>query len=156
MNTSFVFPQTNWTNIPPVNSFFEWRRMYGTSRDPLILLIGPDEDTRFMLKALLQRWDFSVIDSSDGVDSEEAVGFEQPDAVLIDVALHFEESLRTIEVVKRRVEKSNVPLILLAGFMKPEYKETALRCGATDLFEKPVDFDGLRVYLNRLTRGGME
>ena len=155
MNTSFVFPQINWTNIPPVTSFFERRRMYGANRDPLILLIGPEHDTRFMLKALLERWDFLVIDSSDVADSEEIFQVGLPDAVLIDVALHFEESLQIIESVKGRIERSDIPFILLAGFLKPEYKETALQHGATNLFEKPVDFDELRIYLNQLTRGGM-
>ncbi|HKX82648.1 MAG TPA: response regulator [Pyrinomonadaceae bacterium] len=155
MNTSFVLPQVSWTTVPPVNSFFEKRRMYGERRAPLILLIGPEHDTRFMLKALLERWDFSVIDSSDVADSEEMFQVGIPDAVLIDVALHFDESLQIIESVKDRFERTDVPFILLAGFVKPEYRETALQHGATNLFEKPVDFDELRIYLNQLTRGGI-
>ena len=124
---------------------------FGNER-PLILITGKQEETRFMLRSLLEMWNFDVAEARTAEDSVELAKSRTPDLVLLDTSLHFEQTLDTMAAMKSSPSISDVPVIMISGFSRPDYRDAALACGAADFLVKPVDFDSLEQYLTLLTR----
>ena len=105
-----------------------------------------------MLRSLLEMWDFEVAEACGGQDSVHMAADRRPDLILMDTELPFEETLNDMALMKSSTEIAPVPVIVLSGFSKPEYRDAAISQGAADFLVKPVDFDTLEQYLGMLTR----
>lgn len=117
-----------------------------------VLVIGRQEETRLMLKSLLELWNCDVIEASDGRSLAEAADGQKPDLVLLDSGIPFSASIDEIKAIRRRSATAYVPLVLISGFCRPEFRRSALSAGATDFLVKPLDFDALEQYVKLLTR----
>jgi two-component system cell cycle response regulator DivK len=122
-------------------------------RKPFVIVAGDNEETRFMLRSLLEMWDFDVAESCDGPGSVAAAAAHLPDLILMDVTLPYDESLKTMSFIKRNLPKKNVPLVVVSGFSRADMVDAAISHGATEFLVKPLDYDGLAGYLNSVIAG---
>jgi YesN/AraC family two-component response regulator len=103
-----------------------------------------------MFRSLLELWDFDVAESSNGPDSIAVAAGSPPDLILMDVTLPYDESLKTISFIKSNLPKKDVPLVVVSGFSRPEMVDAAISHGATEFLVKPLDYEALPGYLNRV------
>ena len=118
------------------------------ARRPFVIVTGDHEETRFMLRSLLEMWDFDVAESCDGPDSIAVAAGHPPDLILMDVTLPFDESLKTMSFIKSNLPKKDVPLVVVSGFSRRDMVDAAISHGATEFLVKPLDYEVLPEYLN--------
>jgi len=114
---------------------------------PLIIIVGPDEDTRFMLRVLFDTWEYCVAEA-DSVEQCIILGRNcRPALIVVESFLPFTDSLEVLRRLRHNEELKNIPAIMLSGFSQDKYRHAAIRSGAAAFLAKPVDFDLLREYL---------
>jgi CheY-like chemotaxis protein len=119
-------------------------------RRPLVIMAGTHSETRFMMRCLLESWNFEVIETVGGPDSVEIAAERDPDLILMDVTLPFDESLETMSFIKSHLPDNSVPLVVVSGFSRKDMMEAARSHGANDYLVKPLDFEGLPNYLSSM------
>jgi DNA-binding response OmpR family regulator len=116
-----------------------------------IALIDDDHAARRMLRRVLERRGYAVIDAEDGETGLALVRAEHPDAVLLD--LRMPGALSGIDVAREiRADAgiAGIPIIVVSASTHMDARELVEQIGCDAFVEKPVDFDELEVTLTRL------
>lgn len=112
-----------------------------------ILVVDDDETLRFTLRAQLEGQSHVVIEASDGVEAIDKVSNEGPfDAVLLDVNMPRLSGLDALQKIKE-LSPSSFCLVLTA-YSNVKDAVVAIRHGAFDYIEKPIDQSRLLSALN--------
>jgi two-component system response regulator HydG len=114
------------------------------------MIVGPDEDTRVMLRAILEIWDYDVLEAASPDESLTLVNDRTPSLILLDTTIRFKDSLHDLSKFKQNCNLKNTPSIMMSGFSQPAYREAAINNGASGFLPKPLDFDVLRVHIETL------
>ncbi len=105
-----------------------------------ILIIDDDVSIRKLLRAMLEKSNYEVVDAADG---EEGINqFKQylPDLVITDLIMPGKEGLETIKDLKNIDPNSKIIAISGGGTVDPDmYLKLAKSMGASHVFTKPVD-----------------
>jgi two-component system response regulator HydG len=112
-----------------------------------ILVVDDDTAHRTMLKTLVGGWGYSIADADDG---ESAIGMvrQQPfDLVLMDVRMLKVSGLEALSAIK--AINPAIPVVIMTAFSSVETAVAALKQGAHDYLTKPLDFDKLRITIER-------
>jgi CheY-like chemotaxis protein len=123
------------------------------SPKPLIMVVGPNADTRYMLRVILEIWDYDVLEAETPDASITLGSSRHPSLILLDTTMHFTETLEDIRLLKQEDGLSDVPSVLISGFSQNTYREAALKNGASGFLVKPIDFDLLHEYIETLADG---
>mgnify|MGYP000026364367 CR=1 FL=1 len=106
-----------------------------------ILLIDDEADLIEMLKKFLEEEGYEVVSSCNGKQGLEMFEKEEPDLVLLDLAL---PGMNGLEVLKRMMKKKKTLVIMITAYKDAEKVVDAFRLGAYDCIFKPFDFDYLK------------
>lgn len=114
---------------------------------PRILVVDDDDAHRLMLSTLLKDWGFAVEEADDGQQAVQLIRRGPLDLVLMDVRM---PGMDGIEAT-RRIHRYNpaVPVIILTAYSSIPSAVEALKAGAYDYLTKPIDFDALRLAMDR-------
>ncbi len=112
-----------------------------------ILVVDDDFAHRTMLKTLIAGWGYEVREADDGAAAVEAVKKDPFDLVLMDIRMVRVSGLEALEEI--RLYNPALPVILMTAYASVETAVEALKKGAYDYLTKPLDFDELRLALER-------
>ncbi len=120
---------------------------------PKIVLIVEDyADTRTMMKFLLQRFGYDVIEAADGQEAVDRAKENQPDLILMDLSLPVMDGLTATQIIRKVEGYGKIPIIAVTAYGNSYYRR-AIEAGCDDLINKPLDFDKLEPILEQyLTR----
>ena len=121
-----------------------------TARQPTILVVENDDDTREMLRMLLEMWGCRVVEVCDGLEAVAAASRERPEMILMDGRLPFLDGLGATRCIRENGLRDQVKILALDGWGTPSYHAAALAAGCDDTIKKPLDFVRLRKYLTTL------
>ncbi len=107
-----------------------------------ILVIEDDKITRRLIKEILSRTGYDVIEAEDGAKGLEAFKSEKPDLVITDYQMPVMNGLRVLSEV--RSGSPNVPVIMLTGFGDIALTIKSIQIGAFDFLEKPINAPQLK------------
>ncbi|WP_327188870.1 response regulator transcription factor [Streptomyces xinghaiensis] len=115
------------------------------------LLIAEDEpDIREMLAACLRYAGFEVATAEDGREAVEAARRQQPDLLLLDVAMPGRDGF---EVLRRlRAAGNTAPVVFLTARDAVEEKITGLRLGGDDYVTKPFSLEEVVARIHAVLR----
>ena len=99
-----------------------------------VLVIDDDPDIRGLLRELLGRAGYEVVDSSNGREGLRALYGSAPDLVLLDVSMPEMDGWQTLERIR---DVSDVPVIMLTARTAELEKVRGLKAGADDYVTKP-------------------
>lgn len=106
-----------------------------------VLLVEDHEDTRFMLRTMLElRGGISVIEAEDG---EMAVALAENmyvDLILMDSDLPLLDGYTVTRRIRQLTARREVPIVFLSDHAQPAAKARAFAAGCTDYLVKPFDF----------------
>jgi len=110
---------------------------------PKILLVEDNEMNRDMLTRRLQRNGFAVCCAPDGPTGVAMAAEEQPDLILMDVALGEMDGWEATQLIKGRASTANIPIIALTAHALASDREKSVQVGCSDFDTKPIDLPRL-------------
>jgi DNA-binding response OmpR family regulator len=99
-----------------------------------VLVVDDDSDIRGLVRELLERAGHDVIEAPDGNEGLRLFYAEQPDLVVLDVAMPGLDGWGALERIR---ELSDVPVLMLTARAEELDKVRGLRAGADDYVTKP-------------------
>jgi DNA-binding NtrC family response regulator len=115
-----------------------------------VLLVEDKAELRAMLRKALERAGYTVEEAPDGTSAIEKVRARRYLLVLSDLKLPGNSGLEVLREA-RRVEPT-LPVILVTAYGSIEEAVTAMKDGAFDFIQKPVDLDHLKLLLERAAK----
>jgi two-component system, NtrC family, response regulator HydG len=120
------------------------------SHNKSVLVVDDDDAHRTVLKAVLKGWGYDIHEANDGHAAVSKVKDNPFDLVLMDIRML---RLSGIEALKQiKFFNPAIPIIIMTAYSSVETAVEALKEGAYDYLTKPLDFDELRLVMER----GME
>jgi two-component system response regulator HydG len=113
--------------------------------DITILLVDDDKPHRIMLRAMLNKWNWAVVDVDDGTTAVEAVKERPFDAILMDVRMTKMDGLEALKHI--HAFNPAIPVIIMTAYSSVDSAIEAIKNGARDYLTKPLDFDRLKLTL---------
>ncbi|MGI9166988.1 MAG: response regulator [Pyrinomonadaceae bacterium] len=114
-----------------------------SSVNPLILVIEDNEDTRLMLRTLLEMRGMRVVEASEGEAGVSAAEEIHPDLILMDLTLPTLDGLGATRLIRERETLRRVPVVITSGDAYPKAREAAFAAGCSDYLVKPFEFEEL-------------
>jgi DNA-binding NtrC family response regulator len=112
-----------------------------------VLLVEDKPELRAMLRKALERNGYAVEEAPDGNTAIEKVRNRRYQLVLSDLKLPGSSGLEVLR--ESRKAESTLPVILMTAYGSVEEAVTAMKDGAYDFIQKPVDLDHLKLLLER-------
>jgi CheY-like chemotaxis protein len=119
-----------------------------------VLVAEDHEDTRCLLRTLLERRGLAVVEAGDGVEAVAVARRELPDLILMDGNLPRLDGFAATRMLRGHAELSSVPIVFLSGHAGVQHQRAALAAGCDDYVVKPFDLARLEMVLNRLLPPG--
>ena len=112
-----------------------------------ILVVDDDTAHRTMLRTLVGGWGYEISEADDGGSAIGMVRQQPYDLVLMDVRMLKVSGLEALAAIKSI--NPAIPVVIMTAFSSVETAVAALKQGAHDYLTKPLDFDKLRITLER-------
>jgi two-component system response regulator HydG len=112
-----------------------------------ILVVDDDTAHRTMLRTLVGGWGYEIHEADDGEGAIRMAGERAYDLVLMDVRMLKVSGLEALAAIKSI--NPAIPVVIMTAFSSVETAVAALKQGAHDYLTKPLDFDKLRVTIER-------
>ena len=115
-----------------------------------LLLVEDKNELRAMLRKALERNGHSVDEAADGSAAIQKLRAKRYQMVLTDLKMPGASGLDVLRESKQA--DSTIPVILLTAFGSVDEAVSAMKEGAFDFIQKPVDLDHLKLLVERATR----
>ena len=112
-----------------------------------ILVVDDDVSHRTMLRTLLTGWGYGVSEADDGSTAIQEVREKPFDLILMDIRMVNVSGLQALPEIK--AFNPAIPVIIMTAYSSVETAVEALKAGAYDYLTKPLDFDELRLAMER-------
>ena len=112
-----------------------------------VLVVDDDPAHRTMLRTLLTGWGYVIDEAEDGSTAIERVHERAFDLILMDVRMVKVSGLQALPEIK--AFNPAIPIIIMTAYSSVETAVEALKNGAYDYLTKPLDFDELRLAMER-------
>ena len=103
-----------------------------------------------MLRKALERWGYTIDEAPDGNSAIEKVRSRRYQMVLSDLKLPGHSGIEVLREARRA--EPTLPVILVTAYGSVDEAVTAMKEGAFDFIQKPVDLDHLRLLLDRAAK----
>lgn len=113
----------------------------GENVDAKILLVDDEEEFCDILSERLGNRGMKVNTANSGEDAVARVEDQNFDAIIVDLAMPGIDGLETLRQIKEK--RPDLEIIMLTGHATVQNSIEAMKLGAEDLLEKPVDLDTL-------------
>lgn len=117
-----------------------------------ILIVDDHDDTRLMLRTLLEMEHLEVLEAADGKTAFNIAVTQIPDLILMDLSIPIVDGLETTQLIRRHRLIGKVPIIFLSGRAEPTQRQAALAAGGDDFLVKPIDVDEMLEIVGRWLR----
>jgi len=121
--------------------------------NPTILLADSDEDSRYLLRSLLELKGFQVLEANDGQQAIDISVRSKPDLLLIQLKLPVVSGFTAIRRIRKLEELRAVPIIAISFNNPTSNRNLALAAGCNAHIENPIEFDLLDALVDQLLPG---
>jgi len=102
-----------------------------------VLIVDDDKDVRYLLRVMLNRAGFDVVEASNGEQALELLHASPPVACVLDVMMPKMTGLEVCRRVRANDQTRTVPVIILTAYDSEINRLEAFRAGATEFIAKP-------------------
>jgi DNA-binding response OmpR family regulator len=114
-----------------------------------VLVVDDDADIRGLLRQLLERAGYAVVEAPDGREGLRTLYSASPDLVLLDVSMPGLDGWQTLERIR---DLSEIPVLMLTARTAELEKVRGLKAGADDYVAKPFGRQELLARVEALLR----
>jgi CheY-like chemotaxis protein len=114
-----------------------------------ILVIDDDEALRGMIRHRLQR-EYEIVETGDPTEALALALEHKPDCILLDLSMPLFSGLELCQTFCSLSHTRMIPIFVITGQLASDHQDACLNLGATEFFQKPLDFQRLRDTLKKL------
>ncbi|HZX94686.1 MAG TPA: response regulator transcription factor [Myxococcales bacterium] len=107
------------------------------SRPIRVLIVEDTADSRDMYMEFLGANGYQVTGAEDGLQALRVADATVPDLVVLDVALPKLDGFTVLRRLRKDPRFARTPILTLSASVANDYRDQAMRAGATDALEKP-------------------
>ena len=118
-----------------------------TAVRPVVLVVEDHDDTRLMLRVMLELRGLEVVEAADGEEAVSAAERARPGLILMDGNLPQLDGLTAARRIRESKAARHVPVVILSGHAEPDYRARALASGCDGFIVKPFSAEQLDAVL---------
>jgi type II secretory ATPase GspE/PulE/Tfp pilus assembly ATPase PilB-like protein/CheY-like chemotaxis protein len=120
----------------------------GPGRGRCVLLVEDEDQLRRVMKDLLEREGYRVVEARDGAQALDEVDRHAPDLILLDLNLPGLDGYGVLQRLRSRASTSEVPVIVLTAKGDEDNEVRVFQLGADDFLTKPFRAKALSARLD--------
>jgi two-component system, OmpR family, response regulator len=120
-----------------------------------LLVVDDDEALRRLMRLELSDT-YEVIDSGEPEQGLAIALESKPDAILLDLRMPKYSGYELLQTFTSFSHTQKIPVIIVSGEAGGQTKQYCKQLGAAGYFEKPIDFDALRVFLRQVAKNHVD
>ena len=118
-----------------------------------VLVVDDDSEIRYLVKGVLDRAGYDVLEACDGRSAVEIAGADRPDLVLLDMSMPERDGLWVASEIRSRNGADSPVMVALSARHQPSDRERALEAGCSLFLSKPCPPSRLRDTIKTLLAG---
>ena len=104
-----------------------------------ILVVDDDPQALLLMETILRPCGYDVVTIiSTNRRLAKTVREEQPDLILLDIMMPMEDSYTVLNELKKEIDVSQIPVVIVSALDSQKNKDLAKLCGAAAYITKPV------------------
>ena len=108
-----------------------------------VLVVDDHEDLREMLRYMVERLGYRVVEAENGREAIEIVRHKCPDLILMDLSMPVMDGLAATRLLRTTKEACHVPIVAISANRREQSQADALAAGCNEYLTKPVNFHQL-------------
>jgi two-component system response regulator HydG len=112
-----------------------------------ILVVDDDPGHRTTLETIIRSWGYRVEVADDGSKAVEKVKERPFDLILMDVRMTMMSGIEALKLIKEY--NPAIPILIMTAYSSVESAVEALKAGAYDYLTKPLDFEVLKLSIEK-------
>ena len=119
--------------------------------DRTVLVVEDFDDTRTMIRLLLEMKGCRVLEALNGREAVEAASAHcsEIDLILMDLRMPVMTGVEATRRIHGQSETCRVPIVAMSAHCEGDWREEALAAGAVECFSKPIEFGLIEKILGR-------
>jgi len=120
-----------------------------------VLLVEDLDDSRVVLRALLERLGHKVVEAANGREAVKTAVDHKPDVVLMDLSMPEVDGLQAtgaLRAISHFSHSNQLPIIAITAYPETLSRDKAFKAGCDGYLKKPVDLVNLAGALVRFAR----
>jgi CheY-like chemotaxis protein len=117
----------------------------GVSEDKhlTVMVVDDNEDLREMLRYMVERLGYRVVEAENGREAVEIARRRCPDLILMDLSMPVMDGLAATRLLRKMEEMYHVPIVAVSANRRESSQADALSAGCNEYLIKPVNFHQL-------------
>ena len=120
---------------------------------PKVLVVDDTNDNLVLISLAVQEMNCRVVTAVNGEDALAVALLAEPELILMDIAMPVLDGLEATRLIRQQEKLKDVPIVILSAFDTDAFRQKAIEAGVNGYFTKPVDFDRLRQFIQKLLSG---
>ena len=117
-----------------------------------ILIVEDEPRNLKLLRDLLQRFGYEILEATDGEQGMKSAGEKMPDLILMDIMMPIMDGLEATRIIKADIKTKHIPIIALTSYAMKGDREKTIEAGCDAYIAKPIDIqEVLKTIENFLT-----
>lgn len=113
-----------------------------------VLIVEDYADMRRMMRILIHRLGYDVIEAEDGYDALGKTVKHHPDLILMDLAMPVLDGFTATKLIRNIKGCEEIPIVVLSAYGDNYYKK-AVEAGCNEVINKPLHFDRIEPLLSQ-------
>ncbi len=114
-----------------------------------VLIVEDNDANLYLVRFILEKNGYDVIEARDGITGVELAIREKPDLVIMDIQLPDIHGLEATKRIRASGVEEHLPIVALTSYAMPGDREQALAAGCTGYIEKPLNPDTFMVEIEK-------
>ena len=108
-----------------------------------ILIVEDEPRNMKLMRDLLQKFGYEIIEAVDGEQGVELARAAKPDLILMDIMMPKMDGLEATRIIKEDIKTKHIPIIALTSYAMKGDRERTIEAGCDMYIAKPVDILGV-------------
>jgi CheY-like chemotaxis protein len=119
------------------------------SNKPVVMLVEDFDDTREMMRHVLERGGCRVLEAANGQEAIELAQRERLDLILMDLNMPVLDGFTATLRIREYESTRDVPVVAVTAFDTAEFRAAASAVGCSEYVVKPLDLERLTTILKQ-------
>ena len=103
------------------------------------MIVEDYDDTRILLRRVLERLGYTVLEASNGQEAVDIADREHPDLILMDLDLPILDGIAATQRIRKQPEMEKVPIVAVTAYPMSYTHVKAFAKGCNEYMAKPID-----------------